>query len=175
MSTATVEESPHPTHRWDLLRLLPLIGATALFARTCERCGDTQIKIIGYVDEVVAGEVWRSLAKNTETREAAVVHTTAQKVRMRLAEAVGRAQQKADEDTRIVDDALLSSMTPEDRADIRDEYRAIFNDEFPGCGIVYSWGRVSVYPPAGYMDQRGSVGTPISLALSFALFLDVVS
>ena len=107
------------------------------------------------------------------TAETRMVHTTAQKVRMRLTAIVNRLTSKAISDERIVSDLAVARTTAETQRRIREEYRDAIRDEFPGCQVVFQWGRVKVFPPEGYMDQRGSVGCPISVALMGALFFGI--
>lgn len=107
------------------------------------------------------------------TGKARMVHTTAQKVRMRLTAIVDKLTSKAALDPRIVSDLAVAHIAAETQRRIREEYRDAIRNEFPGCQVVFQWGRVKVFPPEGYMDQRGSVGCPISVALMGALFFGI--
>lgn len=97
-------------------------------------------------------------------------HTTAQQVRTRLTAVIARLDQKARSDARINSRVGQRSTSTNYQEGIRNEYRNIVRNEFPGCEIVFQWGRIKVFPPDGYLDVRGSVGAPIGTHLSGALF-----
>lgn len=100
-------------------------------------------------------------------------HTTAQKIRMRLTAVIDQLNKRAMADVRITNAHAATLASPKVQQVIRDEYRDAVRNEFPGCTVVFQWGRIKVFPPDGYMDQRGSVGAPISLMLMSALFYGI--
>lgn len=100
-------------------------------------------------------------------------HTTAQKVRMRLRVVISALSEKARSDARLKNHGGRSLTPTASPAEIREEYRSIVRSEFPGCVVVFQWGRIIVYPPPGYLEVRGSVGLPISAGLTKALFFGI--
>ena len=98
-------------------------------------------------------------------------HTAAQQVRTRLTAVIERLTLKARSDERLrnLGGPRLTSIFSQ--AGIREEYRNIVRNEFPGCVVVFQSGRIKVFPPDGYLDVRGSVGAPIGPSLMLALFL----
>lgn len=97
-------------------------------------------------------------------------HTTAQQIRTRLTAVIERLTLKAQSDERLrnLGGPRLTSILSQ--AAIRDEYRNIVKNEFPGCDVVFQRGRIKVFPPIGYLDMRGSVGAPIGPRLALAIF-----
>ena len=100
-------------------------------------------------------------------------HTTSQKVQMRLTAAIDQLSLKAHSDARLKNLAGPSLTVTRNLVVIREEYRQLLRNEFPGCFLTFSGGRVKVWPPAGYIEVRGSVGAPVRGLLNIILSMQL--